>query len=177
MLSTISWPQYFAAIAVTGTCYYSYILLRYYQREISGLLTRKSAGSENQEHSPIAPLSVIGTIREDPHVSYLDEREIQFVGDDQTDIAETDAEDQDTAETSPESLQQQLVKDTDQLMEAFAAEDNKSEFLSLLAILLCAYRQHASILNFASLSAYILQAAPARLPFPLSEEDLTQTLN
>lgn len=177
MLPTISWPQYFAAIAVTGTFYYSYIFLRYYQREISGLLTRKSAGSANQEHSPIVPLSVIGAVREDSYVSYLDEREVQFAGDGQTDIAETDAEDQDTAETSPESLQQQLVKETDQLIEAFAAEDNKSEFLSLLAILLGAYRQHASILNLSSLSAYILQAAPVRLPFSLSAEDLTQTLN
>lgn len=177
MLSTISWPQYFAAIAVTGTCYYSYIFLRYYQREISGLLTRKTAGSANQEHSARLPLSVIGLIRENPHVSYLDEREVQFAGDDQANIAEFDAEDQVTAKTGPESLQQQLVKETDQLMEAFAAENNKSEFLSLLSILIGAYRQQASNLDLARLATYMQQAAPAKLPFPLFADDLTEILN
>lgn len=172
MLSTISWPQYFAAIAVTGTCYYSYIFLRYYQCDISGLLTRKPAGSSIPESSFNGPISVIGAIKEDPSVSHLDEKEAQFTGDDPAAIADDDAQSEVATNAAPESLQQQLVKETDQLMEAFATEGNKGEFISLFRILLDAYRQHASELDLPALTDYILQSASARLPFPLSADDL-----
>lgn len=173
MLSNVSWPQYFAAVAVSGTSYYIYIALRYYRRDIAGLLPDKASDSLITNKRAVSPVNVMGPTREETHVSILNEKEVQFSGDDQANISDPEQQDQASENAVRESLQGQLVKQTDELMQAFAAIDNKDEFISLLSILADTYKQYPSEVDFSSLATFILQAAPGRLPFELFADDLS----
>lgn len=177
MLSTISWPQYLAAVAVTSTCYYSYLLLRYYQREISGLFTPKEARSKINENTSTAPKPIMGGIVETELINFLDDTEVLFAEEDQPERTDLKQENQEAANTGTEPLQQQLIKEADELIEVFAGVDDKSEFISLLTILANTYRQYATAIDFPGLVAHILQAAPTRLHFELAAGDLSAINN
>jgi hypothetical protein len=177
MLSTISWPQYLAALAVTSTCYYSYVFLRYYKREISILLTGKTARSVIAESTKTAPISVIGEIKEDDLISFLDDKELPFAAEEQIESTDFDQQMPMASNTGTDSLQQQLLKEADELIAVFAGVDDKGEFLSLLAILADTYRQYATAVDFSGLEAHLLQEAPAKLHFALSSKDLSVIKN
>ncbi|MEJ7691589.1 hypothetical protein [Daejeonella sp.] len=116
MLSFISWPQYFAALAIIGFAYYSFILVRYYRAELLAFSQPKSAASK----IPVTTFTgnFIGGIKPDPGETSIDSEDIQFPDD---------------------KLETEILTEIRALIHAFKGLDQKDEFLSLLSLIISKY--------------------------------------
>ena len=172
MLSSISWQQYFAAIAVIGISYYLYVVLRYYQREISGLFHSKQKAFPVSKTGTVTALSIMGQARQDQNISVLDEQDISFAPvqtDEYSD--ESQLSSVSDAHYDIESVQGQLASEVDSLIEAYADLDQKEEFLSLLSILINSYQEQTAGLQMRALVSHILKRSSG-LPFTVVADDL-----
>ena len=78
MLSSTSWQHYLAAIVILTVFYYGYVLLRYYQKEISNLFNRKQSSANLFANTPAAPVNVMGAAKLDNGVSVSKSEELYF---------------------------------------------------------------------------------------------------
>lgn len=116
MLSFISWPQYFAAVAIIGLAYYSFILVRYYRSDLLALSQPKSTASEK----PVTTFTgnFIGGVKPDAGETSIDSEDIQFPDD---------------------NLETEILTEIRALINAFKGLDQKEEFLSLLSLIISKY--------------------------------------
>src|ERR1700754_784427 len=142
MLSSISWQQYALAATVITGFYYSFIIFRYYQGEITRLF-----GAGRKQRSPGAVFTssafqVMGEAKPDDTTRVSDSGELNF--------ADPSSDDEDintlvrATPGAPEHLREdtdELMADAEQLIDAFKHNDHKTEFLSLLNILIGAYEK------------------------------------
>lgn len=176
MLSSISWQQYLAAVAIISTSYYAYVILKYYQRDMSTLFTSKASCNSQVQECVLAPISIMGQSRLDQNFSIVSDHELQFAENEEVEPVH-DAPQSDPVNSKALSLQQQLFQQIDKLIDAFADSGSKTDFVSLLAILLNSYEQYQSEINFSDVARHIETSAAVRLPFNLTMTDLPKTWN
>lgn len=172
MLSSISWQQYFAAIAIISASYYLYVILRYYQREVTNLFIAKRPGQVLAPSCTLSSFAVMGQAKQDQSITVVADEELQF--------AEADIDENlnkpvaESIAANPIELlpQMQLLNETDKLIDAFTDVDSKSEFISLLNILLTSYKPYESEINYLQLTEHILNESYGKLPFDLTSKDL-----
>jgi hypothetical protein len=172
MLSSISWQQYFAAIAIVSVSYYIYILLRYYQREITGLFTPKQKASLLAQTGALSTIDVMGRPRQDHNFSIVDDQELQFAEDEVNENVEQATATPINTSCHNASPQEQLIAEMDNLIKAFADVDSKSEFISLFNILISSYDQYQDEINYEQVSGYVISKSHSFLPFDLITADL-----
>lgn len=173
MLSSISWQQYFAAVAIISLSYYLYVILRYYQRELSNRFAFKKAVQPSRQSSMLAPIEIMGSARQDQNaVSFIDEKMLQFAETNSTETLDEEITGQPPSGSSTLSPQQELFREVDNLIQAFSDVNSKPEFISLLNILLNTYDQYPSDINRSQVNDHILEVAESRLPFDLAPYDL-----
>lgn len=172
MLSSISWQQYFAAIALIGACYYLYVILRYYQRELFDLFKAKQINPVLTQNNAFTSSSIMGPAKPDPGISILDDADLQFVATEADERVEETEAGPILVNPTRFSAQAQLINEADKLIEAFTEVDSKAEFLSLLKILLHSYKPYASAINYAQVTGHVMTASRTKLPFELTSDDL-----
>ena len=135
MLSSISWQHYFAAIIILSLIYYGYVVLRYYQKEISNLFNRKQDATALFSNVQTGPYQVMGNAKSDNGVTITESQDLIFFQplEDHPPAGETIA-----ADISPS---QELAVEAGNLIEAFKEIDNKQEFITLLRILIGSYKR------------------------------------
>ncbi|TWR24784.1 hypothetical protein FPZ43_17975 [Mucilaginibacter pallidiroseus] len=170
-MSSISWQQYFAAIAIISVTYYLYVLLRYYQREISNLFTSKQQSAVMSQGGSISPTELMGAARPDKHVRIVEEQELQFADEELNESLDStgDLTDSNNNITIPEA---QLIGETDNLIAAFKDVDNKSEFLSLLKILIGSFQPYQAEIDFSKVTTHVISQSAENLLFDLTADEL-----
>src|SRR5476649_888749 len=78
MLSSISWQHYLAAIIILSVTYYGYVVLRYYQKEISNLFNRKQDATALFSNVQTAPNQVMGNAKLDNGVTITESQDLVF---------------------------------------------------------------------------------------------------
>lgn len=171
MLSSISWQQYFAAIAIISVTYYLYVLLRYYQREISNLFISKQQSAAMPQGGTISPTQLMGAALPDKHVRIVEEQELQFADEDLNESLEPtgDLADPNNNITTPEA---QLIAEADNLIAAFKDGDSKTEFLSLLKILIGSFQPYQAEIDFSKVSTHVISHSAEKLLFDLTADEL-----
>ncbi|MET4082972.1 hypothetical protein ABIB40_002939 [Pedobacter sp. UYP30] len=81
MLSSISWLQYFSALAILVTGYYSIVILTYYRLEIVSLINHKKPNSDCSDSEPIQK-NILGETKDNPNESTLAADELRFSSED-----------------------------------------------------------------------------------------------
>ncbi|MEO8948536.1 MAG: hypothetical protein ABI308_09015 [Mucilaginibacter sp.] len=138
MLHIISWQQYGTAILLLTALWYAYVFWRYYRRE-------------KRESPPlVAYAPVIGGIKTDYEI--LDAEELSFGAATPDDIS-----------TGPTD---ELVSEAQTLAQAFRDTPNKTEFLSLLNVLLSKYEPYQDEIDLKA-----LRPLAAQLPFTIEEQE------
>ena len=176
MLSSISWQQYLAAIVILTVSYYGYVILRYYQKEISSLFNRKQNTATFFPNAQAAPANVMGAAKLDNGVSLSKSEELYF-----SDATPDEVEPVSTTEPSVSnneviySPSQELVVEAGNLIAAFQEIDNKPEFITLLRILIDSYKRFKEDIDLPASLNRIVEISKEKLKFPLSLTDLQGT--
>jgi len=150
MLQHISWQEYFTAILLLTALWYAFVLLRYYRPEIT-------ARFQKNELQPalVASAPVIGGIKTDYET--MDAEELSFGSASPDDISDF------TLVPGPTD---ELIAEAQTLAQAFKETPNKTEFLSLLAVLLSKYEPYEDEIDLKA-----LHPLAAQLPFTIEEHE------
>jgi hypothetical protein len=177
MLSSISWQHYLAAIVIVTVSYYGYVILRYYQKEISNLFNRKQSSAKLFANAQAAPANVMGAAKLDNGVSVSKSEELYF--------SESTPDDVGAVSTIQENLpskteaiyspSEELEVEAGNLIAAFQEIDNKPEFITLLRILIDSYKRFKDDIDLPATLNRIVEISRERLMFPLSLTDLHGT--
>lgn len=148
MLQHISWQEYFTAILLLTALWYAFVLLRYYRPEIT-------ARFQKHELQPalVASAPVIGSIKTD--YKTMDSEELQFGSPSPDDISDS------SLAPGPAD---ELLAEAQTLARAFQDTPNKTEFLSLLGVLLSKYEPYEDEIDLKA-----LRPLAAQLPFEIEE--------
>ena len=170
MLSSISWQHYLAAVVIITVSYYLYVVLRYYQKEISVLFNRKTQTADIFSAIPPSAISIIGQAKPDNGVSIGDTQSLPF-----TDVLPDDPNDSiiDSNQTSdsqndPES---ELVSEVGNLIEAFKDVDNKQEFITLVGILVGSYNRFQGQIDLPAALSRVVEISKEKLKFTVALSD------
>ncbi len=177
MLSSISWQHYLAAIVILTASYYCYVLLRYYQKEISNLFNRKQSSANLFANAQAAPANVMGVAKLDNGISVSKSEELYFSESTPDDIAPVSTI-QDTFDNNSEitySPSVELENEAGNLIAAFQEIDNKPEFITLLRILINSYKRFKDDIDLPVTLNRIVEISKEKLMFPLSLTDLHGT--
>lgn len=168
MLSSISWQQYLAAIVLISVSYYLYVILRYYQSEISSLF---KPGKNSNPFPGIAAsnIQVMGAAKLENGVSISDTQELQF---DEPTPDEIDSHNEDVSIVDIHNPSLELVAEAGNLIEAFKDIDNKVEFLSLLQILISSYKRFKNDIDLPGTLKRVIELSSNKLLFPVTIADL-----
>lgn len=177
MLSSISWQQYFAAIATISISYYLYVIVRYYQREISTLFSAEQIHETPISTASFSPVNVMGQKRQDQNISTVDDQDLKFADHEEIETLDPELRDPSSLNSSTQTLQQQMLIEMDKLIGAFVEIDNKVEFISLLVILINAYHHYEAEIDLAEVAQHVCTNAHAKLKFDVSMDDLPKTWN
>jgi len=177
MLFSISWQHYLAAIVILTVSYYGYVILRYYQKEISNLFNRKQSSANLFTGAQSAPANVMGAAKLDNGVSVSRSEELYF--------SESAPDEVGPVSTIQENLQshteaiyspsEELEVEAGNLISAFQEIDNKPEFITLLRILIDSYQRFKDDIDLPATLNRIVEISKERLLFPLSLTDLQGT--
>ncbi|WP_428329665.1 hypothetical protein [Mucilaginibacter sp.] len=177
MLSSISWQHYIAAIIILTVSFYGYVILRYYQQEISSLLNRKQNSPNLFPNAHPLTTNIMGPAKMDNGVSLSKSEELYFA-DSSTDEAESVTTIQDTPVSDYQnhySPSQELEFEAGNLIAAFQDIDNKHEFITLLRILIDSYKRFKDEIDLPVTLNRIVEISKERLMFPLLLTDLQGT--
>jgi hypothetical protein len=177
MLSSISWQQYLAAVVIITVSYYLYVILRYYQTEIANLFHRKHEPSNVFSGVQSSPFQVMGEAKLDNGVTLCDSQELQF-----TEVSPGEA-DVHSSNTEPKVSHNEITSDpaiefideAGNLIEAFKDIDNKTEFLTLLKILIDSYKRFRDDIDLPAALNRIVELSKEKLQFPIALTDLQST--
>ena len=177
MLSSISWQHYLAAIVIVTVSYYGYVILRYYQKEISNLFNRKQSSANLFTGAQAAPANVMGAAKLDNGVSVSKSEELYFSESTPDDVApiSTIQEDVHAHTDVIYSPSEELEVEAGNLIAAFQEIDNKPEFITLLRILIDSYKRFKDDIDLPATLSRIVEISKERLMFPLSLADLHGT--
>ena len=182
MLSSISWQHYLAAIVILTVSYYGYVILRYYQKEISNLFNQKQSSANlfaNAQAAPAqaAPANVMGAAKLDNGVSVAKSDELYFSESTPDDVLEVS-----TIQENPHSNTDviyspsvELENEAGNLIAAFKEIDNKPEFITLLRILINSYKRFKDDIDLPVTLNRIVEISKEKLMFQLSLTDLHGT--
>jgi hypothetical protein len=177
MLSSISWQHYLAAIVILSVSYYGYVILRYYQQEISNLFNRKQNNANLFPSASAASANVMGAAKLDIGVSLTKSEELHFT-DSSPDEIEPNASTNVTPISNPElsySPSEELATEAGNLIKAFEKINNKPEFITLLRILINSYKRFQDEIDLPATLNRIVEISKERLMFPLTLTDLQGT--
>jgi hypothetical protein len=164
MLSSISWQHYLAAVVILTGFYYFYVVLRYYQKEIAGLLNRQSKHSNMFSGVGPAPVQVMGAAKLDNGISISNTEDLQF--------SESAPDEIESSIISASDPSKELVVEAGNLIEAFKDIDNKPEFLNLFKILIGSYQRFQDEIDLPFSLDRILEIAKEKLQFPIVLSEL-----
>jgi hypothetical protein len=177
MLSSISWQHYLAAIVILTASYYGYVILRYYQKEISNLFNRKQSSTNLFTGVQAAPADVMGAAKLDNGVSLSPSEELYF-SDSMPDDVEAIATIRENHSSHPDEIfspSEELEVEASNLIAAFQEIDNKPEFVTLLRILIDSYKRFKDDIDLPSTLIRIIEISKEKLKFQLSLTDLQGT--
>ncbi|MFD2872012.1 hypothetical protein ACFS5N_06000 [Mucilaginibacter ximonensis] len=161
MLHTISWQQYITAVLLLTAAWYAYVGLKYYLPELRAWLRIRT--TDTMPPVAVAPMhAVIGGIQADQDNQSHDAEELQFGSAEPDDISEA---------TLPKGPSDDLLAEATTLVNAFAESGTKTDFLSLLQVLLDKYEIYRDEISLKVFTA-VLKPMAGILPFELSEHDL-----
>jgi hypothetical protein len=164
MLSSISWQHYLAAVVILTGTYYCYVVLRYYQKEIAGLLNRQPKRSDISAGVAAAPVPVMGAAKLDNGISVSNTEDLQF--------SEAAPDEIETSIIQASDPSNELVVEAGNLIDAFKDTDNKTEFLNLLKILIGSYQRFQDEIDLPFSLDRILEIAKLKLQFPIALSEL-----
>lgn len=147
MLHTISWQEYITATLLLTALWYVFVILRYYRPEITNRFQTAEL--------PLVNPSPLGAIRSDKDTVTGDE--VQFGSSSSDDISDS------TTVPGPED---ELLAETQTLMQAFKDTADKTAFLSLLGVLLSKYEPYQDEIDL-----HIIRPLAAQLPFRIEEHE------
>ncbi|MFD0749162.1 hypothetical protein ACFQZS_03350 [Mucilaginibacter calamicampi] len=150
MLNTISWQQYFTTVLLLTLAWYGYVLLRYYRDKIMGRFQTKADPSSWVSSAP-----VLGAVKQDN--PRLDPEELSFGNSQPDDISDS------TLLCGPTD---ELLAETQSLVEAFRDTPDKTGFLSLLGVLLAKYEPYEDEIDLK-----VIRPLAKQLPFPIEEHE------
>jgi hypothetical protein len=174
MLSSISWQHYVEAIIMLTVSYYCYVMLRYYQKEISNLFNRKQNTANLFTGTQAAPANVMGAAKLDNGVAVSKSEDLYF-----SDVSPDEVEPEITTEKALiantdliYSPSVELAVEAANLIAAFKEIDNKPEFITLLRILIDSYKGFKDDIDLTAALNRVVELAQEKLMFPLSLTDL-----
>lgn len=177
MLSSISWQHYLVAVIILTVSYYGYVILRYYQKEISNLFNRGQKPTTLFPNAQAATANVMGAAKLDNGVSVSKSDELYFSESTPDDLIEVS-----TIQENPHSNTDviyspsvELENEAGNLIAAFQEIDNKPEFITLLRILINSYKRFKDDIDLPATLNRIVETSKERLMFPLSLTDLHGT--
>lgn len=177
MLSSISWQHYLAAIVILTVSYYGYVILRYYQKEISNLFNLKQNSANLFANAQAAPANVMGAAKLDNGVSVAKSDELYFSESTPDDIIEVSTI-QDNPHSNTDVIYSpsvELENEAGNLIAAFQEIDNKPEFITLLRILINSYKRFKDDIDLPVTLNRIVEISKEKLMFQLSLTDLHGT--
>ncbi|MCD8739073.1 hypothetical protein LT679_00540 [Mucilaginibacter roseus] len=160
MLNAISWQQYLTVILLSTIAWYTYVGLRYYRTELAALLKIKPGRSTATPPVAARHQNVMGAVRPDVGTSLHAAEELVFSAGQPDEI-----EDQ----TIPRGPSDDLLDEAKVLVDAFSGNDNKTEFLGLLQLLLGKYEVLSDEISLPALIPELSDYAKDRLPFPIKQ--------
>jgi hypothetical protein len=177
MLSSISWQHYLAAIVILTVSYYGYVILRYYQKEITNLFNRKQSSANLFANAQAAPANVMGVAKLDNGVSVSKSEELYFSDSTPDDVlaVSTIQENLNSQKDVIYSPSEELEAEAGNLIAAFQEIDNKPEFITLLRILIDSYKRFRDDIDLPATLNRIVEISKEKLKFPLSLSDLQGT--
>ena len=177
MLSSISWQHYLAAIVILTVSYYGYVILRYYQKEISNLFNRKQSSANLFANAQAAPAHVMGAAKLDNGVSVSKSEELYFSEStpDDVEAVSTIQENLNSQKEAIYSPSEELEVEAGNLIAAFQEIDNKPEFITLLRILINSYKRFKDDIDLPVTLNRIVEISKEKLMFQLSLTDLHGT--
>jgi hypothetical protein len=166
MLSSISWQHYFAAIIILSLIYYGYVVLRYYQKEISNLFNRKQDATALFSNVQTGPYQVLGDAKSDNGVTITESQDLVFSEplEHHPAAGATIA-----ADISPS---QELAVEAGNLIDAFKEIDNKPEFIILLRILVGSYKRYKDEIDLQVTLNRVVELSKEKLMFSIALTDL-----
>jgi hypothetical protein len=174
MLSSISWQHYLAAIVILTVSYYGYVILRYYQKEITNLFNRKQSSANLFANAQAAPANVMGVAKLNNGVSVSKSEELYFSDSTPDDVlaVSTIQENLNSQKHVIYSPSEELEAEAGNLIAAFQEIDNKPEFITLLRILIDSYKRFKDDIDLPATLSRIVEISKEKLQFPLSLSDL-----
>lgn len=151
MLNHISWQQYISAVIFIAAVWYGWVLFKYYKPKPKAV-------------PPTPPVAnqmtvVMGAVKADTDTGVHGPEELRFS------VASPDAI---SEQTLPKGPGDELLEEAQTLMTAYADNEDKKSFLSLLKILLNKYEVFADEI---SLPAIIKQLKHHHLPFTIADNE------
>jgi hypothetical protein len=177
MLSSISWQHYLAAIVILTVSYYSYVILRYYQKEISSLFNRKQNTAYLFTNAQTATVNIMGAAKLDSGVSVSKSEELHFsdATPDEVEPVTTTEENLPSNTDLKHSPAEELEVEAGNLIAAFQEIDNKPEFITLLRILIDSYQRFKDEIDLPATLNRVVELSKEKLMFPVSITDLQGT--
>jgi hypothetical protein len=162
MLQTISWQQYFIAIAFTTAGWYLYIWLRYLRTSLSrpGISADGAPGLTPTVSSEKVP-QIIGAPKRD-EATYTEEGDaLLFVSETPDEVSE---------QTLPKGPADDLLEEGQLLIDA-ASDTSKEAFFAMLNALLDKYQVHEEEIHLPAILPAFIQYAEGKLPFSFNDND------
>lgn len=174
MLYAISWQHYLAAVIILTISYYLYVILRYYQKEITNLFNRKSQPVDVFSAIHLPAVAVMGQAKPDNGVSVRETQDLQF-----TDVLPDEPEPTIKKPIQTTDFQNDpssdLVSEAGNLIEAFKDVDNKQEFLTLVSILISSYNRFQEQIDLPAALSRIVEISKDKLKFTVALSDFQNT--
>lgn len=162
MLNTISWQQYTTAVVLLCAAWYAYVGLRYFQPEITAFLKVKPKSVTSTPPVTNQMNVVLGEAKPEADTGLFSADELIFSTSQPDDISD---------ETVPKGPGDELLAEAQVLVTAYEANDNKTEFLSLLNLLIDRYEVFRDEISLPKVIDSIKPFAQTRLPFSLKETE------
>jgi hypothetical protein len=164
MLNSISWQQYLAALLLSTAAWYVYVGLRYYRPELSALLRIKPKSNSGLPEVASSH-AVMGAARPEPGTNVSEAEELIF---------SPGTDDRISDQTLAKGPADDLLAEAKILISAFADNDDKPGFLSVLRTLISQYEVFADEISLPQVTG-ALQAAANKLPFTITADEWPQT--
>lgn len=174
MLSSISWQHYLAAVVIITISYYLYVVLRYYQKEISNLFNRKPQppGIFSAVQSP--DISIMGQAKPDNGVTIGETQNLPFA-----EVLPDDPKEAISALTHETNIpidpSSELVSEAGNLIDAFKDVDNKQEFVTLVGILVGSYKRFQEQIDLSAALSQVVEISKDKLKFTVAISDFQNT--
>lgn len=162
MLNAISWQQYLTALITLSAAWYIYVGLRYYRSELAARL--KINLPVQSVTPPVAGKMavVMGTAKPDEGTGLYPAEELMFSAIASDDISE---------QTLPKGPSDDLLDEAKALVNAYADNNDKSEFLSLFKLLIDKYEIFSDQISLPAVICSLSEFAASQLPFQVKESE------